>query len=177
VSAPASPYAGVEGRFRYAAEQTESFSGRHLPRAIEALTKYSTATAKADKPYEVKEGKTSFGVPWMTYGHTMQAFPQANALEAGPTESDDGNFFWNGKAWLPRKPVPEPGAEPLTSPDGKFYWNGTRWVAIRPEDPITVMLRDRLNVGKTNAPASAPAASVPALRFRKNPKTGQVESY
>jgi hypothetical protein len=44
------------------------------------------------------------------------AAPGTGAVDIG-TVSDDGEFFWNGTAWVPTR-----------SRDGRMRWNGTQWM-------------------------------------------------
>lgn len=162
----ATPYAGMEGRFRWAAEQTPNLAGRHLPRIIEALSRYQTVAGK-------EAGGTApqvdiLDLPFGNKGAVLRGskdlktFSNPDAINAGaiPQEDENGNLIGHsiptgrgGYRFVPK--VSEASEAPIISPDGKFYRRGKDWVPLK-EDPNAVLadaLRDRI-AGRTNAPAS-----------------------
>lgn len=54
---------------------------------------------------------------------------------SGPTLSPDGNFWWNGIAWIASSQAAHPG--PLLSPDSKAWYDGEKWHALSTEQSLS----------------------------------------
>lgn len=156
----AAPYAGIEGRFRWAAEQTPNFSGRHLPRAIEALSKYSAA---AGKPGADETPKLTFlgdsKIPVVTMGKTMQIDPAYGINLRQQGQSD----------LLDQKSANKPasGLIPATNPatgeamPGYFFDQTGKLHDLR--DQMTKLLGDRAPASGGPSAASPKPASTAAF--------------
>lgn len=126
----------------------------------------------------MQEGRTQSGTPYVRLKNTFMFDPgyvgeqrQGNALELADRRAQPRPVAPSGA-----KPVVLNGIHYLEDEEGNLF----RVPQPRAEDPLTVMLRERLaGGGATNSsPAAvAPATNQTVMRFRKNPKTGKIEQY
>jgi hypothetical protein len=163
----AMPYQGIEGRMRWAAEQTPNFSGRHLPRAIEALAKYSQAAGKGEGAGEKPE-LTYLGeqkIPVVTMGRTMQIDPSYGITLRNQGAADLLTQKTEAKAVTPALiPATHPGTGEAMP--GFFFDQTGKLHDLR--DQMTKQIGDRLHP-KTNAPAGGTSSTSPKAKSAVTP--------
>ena len=186
-SAPLMPRPGMidstTGNYTPAAALAQSLRGRPLatasPQFDNSLQAFAKLAGSGDASrYTVKEGQTATGTPWVTYGHNFQFDPSATQqlksdsqiklLEARLAASENKNLLPPGTK-LARD---ESGIVVATTPDGFIKTLGHINDLQALLGGLTGGGGGKEPSGKSPAPAAAPA-----LRFRKNPKTGAVEQY